>query len=253
MAEYVDQRKPYWLTLRHPRDREMYWDLWNYAPLAHYDRAIDELQDQLDAEVRTDGGYADLHNGQRQAQTYYWLDPDTGAALEHTAVGEEKTIPFFPDEDNAKEYLEHRAETGAEADYDDLSLYRSRTRKVADAVDVLTDQSGIEDFMPDGGTTDSELQIPNSRPEEVWFWYNPSLDSIVQEEVEPYTVKGVFESEADAQQFLSWYADQYDLDDTSHLELYRADLTLEGYGRKHCIEDTADGDEWVEQAGIDDW
>ena len=67
MAEYVEHRKPYWLTLRHPRDGEMQWDLWNYAPLAHYDRAIDETREQLDDAVRTDGGYSDLHRGTTRA------------------------------------------------------------------------------------------------------------------------------------------------------------------------------------------
>lgn len=139
MADYVEHRKPYWLTLRHPRDGEMQWDLWNYAPLAHYDRAINELQEQLDESVQTDGGYDDLHRGTTRATVYYWLDPDTGAALEHTGVNEERTVPFFPDEESARDYLGRRADADGDESFENLSLYKAQTRKVGDAVDVLTD------------------------------------------------------------------------------------------------------------------
>jgi len=91
---------------------------------------------------------------------YYWLNPDTGAALEHTGVNDETTVPFFPDEESAEAYLERRAESGEEEQYEHLSLYKARARKVGGAVDVLTDQSGIEDFVPDGGT-----QIDNPVPD----------------------------------------------------------------------------------------
>lgn len=258
MAEFVEKEKPYWLSLRHPRDDEMQWDLWNYAPLAHYDIAMEQVREEMDDEVRTDGGgYSDLFNGKKQSKVYYWVDPDTGAALEHTSVGNEGTIPFFDSEESAEEYLEKRAEMGDKTDYEGLSLYQGRTRKVGDAVDVLTDQSGIEDFMPDGGREypDQEdgLQIPNPQPERVWFWYNPSTDSIVQEEVEPYDVRGVFETEDDADRFLDWYADQYGVEDTSHLELYSADIEMEGYGRKHFVDDAPVDDEPPGQASFDDY
>lgn len=50
--------------------------------------------------------------------------------------------------------------------------------------------------------------------ETVWFWYDPSLDAVLPEEVEPYEVCGLFESEADAYEFLGWYAETYDIGDT---------------------------------------
>lgn len=178
---------------------------------------------------------------------YYWLDPDTGAALYHTGVNDEETVPFFPDEEAAEAYLERRAASEGDERYENLSLYKARTRKVGDAVDVLTDQSGIEDFVPDGGRPADLHQIPNQAPDRVWFWYNPSMDSIVQEEVEPYDVRGVFASEDDAERFLDWYADQYDVADTSHLELYSAEITLEGYGRKHLMDEENGGEEPPEQ------
>jgi len=240
------------MNLRAPRHEEMYWDLSTIFPDWHYRHGMHTLHESReddDPELRGDGGYTDLHNGKQRATVYYWLDPETGSALEHTTVGDEQTIPFFADQDRAKAYLENRAET-SDTDYSDFSLYKAKIRKVGDAVDVLTAQSGIDDFMTDGGTA---LQIPNARPDEVYFWYNPSIDSIVQEEVEPYTVKGVFASKTDAEQFLDWYAEQYSVSDTSHLELYQAELRLEGYGRKHFTDDTAAPHEPPPQTDIDDW
>ena len=190
-----------------------------------------------DSNVWTDGGYADLHNGKRKATVYYWLDPKTGAALEHTGVNDESTIPFFPDEETALEYLEKRAERGDKADYEGLSLYKARTRKVGDAVEVLTDQSGIVDFVPDGGRPEDTLQIPNPHPPTLWFWYDSTIDRIDQEEVEPYDVRGVFPSEDNAAQFLQWYADEYGEGDLSHLELYTADVELVGRGDEYLSND----------------
>jgi len=77
-------------------------------------------------------GYNELHNGRQRSTVYYWVDPDTGAALEHTGVNDD-SIPFFGD-------------VGEEL-YEQYSLYEARTRKALDAVDVLTDQSDIEQFF----------------------------------------------------------------------------------------------------------
>lgn len=57
MAEYVENRKPYWMNLRHPRGEELQWELNNYAPLAHYDIAIERVADRIDTEFRPDGGW----------------------------------------------------------------------------------------------------------------------------------------------------------------------------------------------------
>lgn len=95
--------------------------------------------------------YADLHNGARTATVYYWVDPDTGAALYHTGLNDEASVPFFPDVGSAETYLEQRADAGDRDQYAKYSLYEAKTRKAADAVDVLTDQSGIEDFLAGDG------------------------------------------------------------------------------------------------------
>lgn len=144
------------------------------------------------------------------------------------------------------DYLEKRAATGEQTQYEGLSLYRARTQKVGDAVDVLTDQAGFEDFLPDGGR-----QHGDPHPETVWFWYNPSLDSIVQEEIAPYDVRGVFATEDDADRFLDWYAEEYGVVDTSHLELYSAEVHRHGFGRKHIGEESERSEELPEQVDFE--
>jgi hypothetical protein len=54
--------------------------------------------------------------------------------------------------------------------------------------------------------------------EPVRFWSDPSRDKILQEE---------------AYRVLDWFTNRYDIADTSHLELCRMDLSLEGSGRSH--------------------
>ena len=171
--------------------------------------------------VRTDGGYA---------TRYVWFDPDTGAVLYHTGINDDAADPFFANIDEADRFLEQRADQGEHERYERLSLYKVRMRKEKDALDVLLNQSGLDDFerfAPDGG---SHLQIGNPRPETLYFWYDPSVDLLVQAEVEPYDVRGLFETEDDAFRFLKWYADQYAIEDTTHFELYAADLEHRGYG-----------------------
>jgi nucleotide-binding universal stress UspA family protein len=79
-----------------------------------------------------------VHTTEPEATVYYWVDPDTGAALYHTGVNDEATNPFFPDVGAAETYLECRADTGDKEDYAGFSLYEAKTKKVVDAVDVLT-------------------------------------------------------------------------------------------------------------------
>jgi len=76
-----------------------------------------------------------------------------------------------------------------------------------------------EELKADGGQ-----QIPNPQPDSVWFWYDPAADWIIQEEVDPYEVVGLFGTRGDATQFIEWYTDQYDLEDATRFELYRAEL-----------------------------
>ena len=94
---------------------------------------------------------------------------------------------------------------------------------------MLLDQSGLDDFerFAYGG---SDLQIGNPYPETVYFWYDPSVDLLIQAEVEPYDVRGIFGMDTDTYRFLDWDGTQYAIEDTTHFELYAADLEHRGYG-----------------------
>lgn len=106
-------------------------------------------------------------------------------------------------------------------------------------------ESTEEELVADGGQ-----QIPNPQLDSVWFWYDPAADWIIQEEVEPYEVVGLFQTRGDATQFIERYADQYDLEDTTHFELYRAELEYVDNGP--LLEPgSEDGEEDLpEQAGL---
>jgi hypothetical protein len=53
--------------------------------------------------------------------------------------------PFFNSIEAAESYLEREADSQQEL-YDDMVLYDADGNKIKEAVEVLTDQSGIMDF-----------------------------------------------------------------------------------------------------------
>jgi hypothetical protein len=142
-------------------------------------------------------------DGGRYTHTKYaWYNPDTGSYLYHTETNGEYADPFFDEENEAREYLERLAESGTKAEYENLSLHKLKSKKIGETVEVLTDQAGIHDFATDGGRPEDTHQIPNPKPERLWFWYEPASDRILQEEVAPYDVRGIFASEEDAREFI---------------------------------------------------
>ena len=93
-VRYAEEIRPYWLSLREPRDDALQWALFDYFPAAHYKWACHRSADNIE----TDGGFDELDRGKQRATVYYWLDPQTGAALHHTGVNDGESVPFFPDE-----------------------------------------------------------------------------------------------------------------------------------------------------------
>lgn len=237
------------MNLRAPRDGEMYWDLSTYFPDAHYRKAMHQYGDK---ELAPDGG---------SRTQYYWSGED--GVVYHTEQGDDMVHPFFDTVEDAERFLERQADQHGKDRYSGMVLRKTGNRKVEEATDVLTEQSGIADFAPDGGypvdepeppAQDREMQIENPAPDAVYFWYDPAADYIVQEEVDPYDVRGVFESRDDAAQFLEWYADSYGDDAASHLELYSADLAYEGQGSDHRSQDAAaDSPDLPPQADFDEY
>jgi len=61
---------------------------------------------------------------------------------------------------------------------------------------------------------------------ELWFWYNPSLDCLIREQGPSQHVRGLFDSESEARQHLEQTTTD-DYPNATHLELYKATVTLE--------------------------
>jgi len=141
----VEEEKPYWMNLTGGTafSGELRYELENYFPAAHYEKAIDQaFQEVAGKKLEPDGG-VNLHQDGRRSNVYYWLNPDTGAALYHTEANGEEANPFFGSVGEAEQFLEKHSQNG---EYEALSLYKARIEKIEDAVEVLMDQSGIDDF-----------------------------------------------------------------------------------------------------------
>lgn len=95
-----------------------------------------------------------LTDGGRYTETFYgWYDGETDTYLTHVEVGDDFASPFFEEEGDARRYLEHVAELREDTSgLEDLSLRKLKAKKVGEAVEILTDQAGIGDYFPDGGT-----------------------------------------------------------------------------------------------------
>jgi hypothetical protein len=149
--EYAEARRrsdPAWLYVQQPRDGELQYATFRYLPEHHFRLAYDRLTRDLEP----DGGVADLHRGEQRATVYYWLDPRTGATLYHTSAYDDEANPFFGTVEEAEAFFDQQAEAADDSErYAAMSLYKAQTRKIEDATAVLTDQAGIQDFMPDGG------------------------------------------------------------------------------------------------------
>ena len=120
-VRYAEEIHPYWLLLRHPRDDALQWALFDYFPAAHYKWARRRSADNIE----TDGGFDDLHRGEQRTTVYYWLHPQTGAALYHTSAYDEANL-FFGSIEDAEAFLERQVDAADDGEqYDAMSLYKA--------------------------------------------------------------------------------------------------------------------------------
>jgi hypothetical protein len=133
------------------KDEEMKYGLFNYAPIAHYDKRIDELRDELeelDDDLVPDGG---------RPRKYFWTwITEDGNLLYETELNGEEADVFYESPEEAREALERHFDRHPErADrYEKAGLYEIKLRdKVMQGVEVKTEQSGLDQFAPDGGYT----------------------------------------------------------------------------------------------------
>lgn len=97
---------------------------------------------------------------------YAWYDPDTETYLSHGEIDEGFAQPFFENEEGARQFLDHRSrEVDDKSCFEGLPLQKLRAKKIGEVVEVLTDQSGIEDFVPDGGTH----KITDLEQDKIWL------------------------------------------------------------------------------------
>ena len=151
--EFVEFRKPYWQFLDASRGEEMKYGLFNYAPIGHYDIRIQELEDELeiddsDDDLVTDGG---------RPRKYFWTwITEEGNLLYETELNGEEADVLYESPEEAREALERHFDRHPErADrYEKAGLYEIKLRdKVMQGVEVKTEQSGLDQFAPDGGYT----------------------------------------------------------------------------------------------------
>jgi len=136
--QYVDEEKPYWMNLTGGTSFSgpLRYELENYFPAAHYKQAIDQaFEEEAEEELLPDGG---------SRTQYYWSGED--GVVYHTESGDELVDPFFGSIEKAERYLENLADLHGEKQYTGMVLRKSGNRKVEEATEVLTEQSGLTDW-----------------------------------------------------------------------------------------------------------
>jgi hypothetical protein len=134
----VEEEKPYWMDLTGGTSFSgpLRFELENYFPEAHYKQAIDRaFREQAEDDLISDGG---------SRTQYYWSGED--GVVYHTETEEEMVDPFFNTVEEAEQYLENMADRHGKEQYDGLVLRKSGNRKVMEATEVLTEQSGLTDW-----------------------------------------------------------------------------------------------------------
>jgi len=136
--QFVEEEKPYWMNLTGGTQfsGELRYELESYFPAAHYEKAIDEaFREKAEEELSTDGG----------SRTQYYWSGDEGIVY-HTESGDGLVDPFFGSVEEAERYLENLADLHGKDQYTGMVLRKSGNRKVEEATEVLTEQSGLTEW-----------------------------------------------------------------------------------------------------------
>jgi len=134
---YVEEEKPYWMNLTGGTSfaGPLRYELENYFPEAHYERAIDKaFRELVEDRLETDGG---------SRTQYYWSGED--GVVYHTDSGDDLVDPFFGSIEEAERYLENLADLHGREQYTGMVLRKSGNQKVEEATELLTEQSGLTD------------------------------------------------------------------------------------------------------------
>lgn len=148
---------PYVLNWRNPWDGET--GFYKEDPAKHtlgfYEDLVQEAAEDLgieDSPLLPGGDTPDdedlIPDGGSRTQ-YFWSGED-GIAY-HSEIGQDMVDPFFDTVEQAERYLESQADKHGQQRYEGLVLRKSGNQKVEEATEVLTEQSGLDQFAPDGG------------------------------------------------------------------------------------------------------
>ena len=85
-------------------------------------------------------------------EQFYWSGND--GVLIHTEFGEDKADPFFDTEEEAKNFIERKADAHGKERYKGMVLRKTGNDKVLEATEVLTDQAGLGDWSSATATDD---------------------------------------------------------------------------------------------------
>lgn len=151
--EYVELRKPHWLFLDASRGEEMEYGLFNYAPLAHYDIRIRELEEELDVEDTDDDLVTD--GGRPRKYFWAWRDENGNYISDKMVNGDSADIAHDSPED-AERMMQNLMESNPEEQerYESAGLYKIKLDgKEMEGVEVNTEQSDLFEYSTDGGHT----------------------------------------------------------------------------------------------------
>lgn len=144
---------PYVLNWRNPWDGEAGFYKEDPAPhqVFFYNEAIEDLAEELgydteDTELIPDGG--------RPRKYFFTWMTENGNLLYEAGVNGDSADVFYESENEAEQALENLIDSnpGEEERYRKSNLYKvKRMDKVMEGVEVMTEQQGLGDFVPDGG------------------------------------------------------------------------------------------------------
>lgn len=139
---YVEEEKPYWLNLTGGTNTsgELRFELENYFPEAHYRRAVDQaFQEKVDDELLPDGGRAQYYRSGEKGLVY------------HMETENRMIDSSFGSTSRTERDSENLADRHGKEQYTSLVLRKFGKKKIQEATEVLTEQSGLGDSATDGG------------------------------------------------------------------------------------------------------
>jgi hypothetical protein len=142
--------EPYVLNWRNPWDGEM--GMYKEDPAPHQDFFYNEAIEDLAEDLGDDGNDNELMPGGGRKYFFTWIT-ENGNLLYDASVNGDGADAFYESETKAEEALERLIDAHPEEEdrYRKSNLYKvKRMDKVMEGVEVMTEQSGLADFAPDG-------------------------------------------------------------------------------------------------------